>query len=190
MPYIVIKFIYDKKKSDIIQIFPTYIVSLKNYTQVSNDIIVAMKKTIPPEEIKKYIETFNFSVESGISVYDAFENLKEKFNIGKINDFFSSCQYCYINGGNFTKLLDKYAKILNKRNIQIEKEKQENFSSKIVMYIMIAINIYMLFGFSFSTVEYKQIMTQTLVGKVIVNINIISYIIMFIISNKFNKVEE
>lgn len=190
LPYFVIKMLYIQKKQKIIEVFPTYIINLKNYTQVSNDIIIAIRKTVPPQIIEPYIKHFNNLVQGGVSVSDAFDMLSEKIGIKRIKDFFISCEYCYINGGDFNKLLAKYAKVLNKINMQREKENQENFSTKAVMLIIIVINLYMIFGFCFANAEYKTIIINSFVGKALVNMNLISYILIFVFSNKLNELED
>lgn len=190
LPFFIIKILYLQKKQKIMEVFPTYIINLKNYTQTNNDIIVAIKKTIPPSIIEKYIKQFNNMIQNGVSICDAFDIISDKIDIKKIKDFFTSCEYCYIHGGDFNKLLDKYAKILNKINMQKEQEEQNNFSTKIVMVIMIIINLYMIFGFCFSNEEYKSIIVNSFVGRMLVNMNLISYVFIFIFINKLNELED
>lgn len=187
IPYAIIKNIYIRKRQKIIEIFPTYIINLKNYTQTSNDIIIAMKNTVPPDIIEPYIKNFNNLIRNGVSASDAFDRLSNKINIKRIREFFISCGYCYINGGNFNRLLEKYAKALNTVNMQREKENQENFSTKIVMVIIIFINLYMVFGFCFSNEQYKQIIINSFVGRSLINMNLISYVIIFLFSNKLEE---
>lgn len=190
IPYAIIKNIYIRKRQKIIEIFPTYIINLKNYTQTSNDIIIAMKNTVPPDIIEPYIKNFNNLIRNGVSASDAFDRLSNKINIKRIREFFISCGYCYINGGNFNRLLEKYAKALNTVNMQREKENQENFSTKIVMVIIIFINLYMVFGFCFSNEQYKQIIINSFVGRSLINMNLISYVIIFLFSNKLEEMED
>ncbi|MDD3303343.1 MAG: hypothetical protein PHP54_00275 [Clostridia bacterium] len=187
IPYQIIKQRYYKRKEKILAIFPTYIITLKTYIQVTNDIIVAFKNAKVIEPLKKYIDKFNIYVEKGISVYEAFENLKNEIDIRQISGFISSLQVCYINGGNFSILLQRYANLLSKSNLQREKEDQENFSSILVLIVLIIINIVLLFSFVFINVEYKVIITQTFVGKMLLNINIISYLFIYFMIKKISK---
>lgn len=190
IPYLILKYIIRSQKEKILNDFPIYAITLKNYTQVTNDIIIAFKKAKVQEPLSIHIERFNVSIEKGMKIYECFERLKQDINIKKINEFLTAAQYCYINGGDFSNLLDKYSKILTKSNLQKEKEKQKSFASKLVLYMLIAINIYLLFQFGFANEEYKEILTKTFIGETIININIISYFLIFLFTIKLNKMEE
>lgn len=190
IPYIILQYLYNKNRRKILDIFPTYILSLKNYTNTSNDIIVAMKKVEIDPPLMIFIDKFNLLIDKGISVYDCFEKLKLDINIKKISEFITTLQNCYINGGNFSKLLDRYSKIINNINTQKEKESQENFSSILVLIILIVINIFLIITFVYSNTTYKSIVINSFVGKVILNINIISYLLVFYFIKKINKLEE
>lgn len=190
LPYYIIKYFAYYKKSKILKLLPNYIISLKNYTDVNNDIILALKRTNVDEPLNSYIERFNISIEKGINVYDAFETLKQSINIKKINNFISLLQFCHIYGGDFGELLDKFSKIQMKTNIQREKEKQNIFSSKLVLIFLIILNIYIMVGFVLPNNDLYSIITSTFIGRAIININIMSYIIIFVMYIKLNKMGE
>lgn len=190
IPYFILKYKIYSYKQKIINIFPNYAMSLKNYTDVNNDIVEAFKRADTQEPLKSYINKFNISIQKGIRIFDAFETLKADIGIKRINEFITLLQFCQINGGNFTVLLDKFCKIQMKINIQKEKEKQEIFSSKLVLVILIIINIYVLFGFILQSSEYFDILTNTFIGKLILNLNVLSYILIIYIYTKLNKMEE
>lgn len=190
IPYYVIKYISYRKKINILNIFPNYVINLKNYTDVNNDIIDAFRRANVEEPLNSYIHKFNISIQKGVKIYDAFETLKNSINIERINQFITLLQFCYIYGGNFSVLLDKFSKIQMKANIQREEEKQKIFSAKLVLIVLIALNIYILYGFILSNNQYYNIMVNTFVGNMILNINILSYIFIFYMYIKLNKMEE
>lgn len=190
LPSYIIRNLYYKYKEEIISNFPIYCISLKNYTSSSNDIVFAIKKAEARYPLDVYMQKFNISVENGISVYDSFENLKKSINIKTINGFITLLQYANLNGGDFNQILDKYSKILLKINLKREKEKDEIFSSKIILIILFLIDLYILNSFVFSNYEYKKIITSNLIGQLIININIISQIIIIFMISRRNKMEE
>lgn len=190
IPYYIIKYNSYRKKIKILNIFPNYVVNLKNYTDVNNDIVEAFRRTSVEEPLNKYIDKFNVSIQKGVKLYDAFETLKNNINIEKINKFITLLQFCYVYGGNFGTLLDKFSKIQMKANILREKERQKTFSAKLVLMVLILLNIYILFGFVLSNNDYYDILVKTFVGNIILNINIISYIFIFYMYIKLNKMEE
>ncbi|MEG1142052.1 MAG: hypothetical protein RSE41_06365 [Clostridia bacterium] len=180
--------IYSKKKL-LLKIFPNYVISLKNYTETTNNILIAFKNARCEYPLDIYINKFNVSVDKGINIYDSFEELKNNINIKEISEFLTSIQFCYINGGNFTELLDEFSNIQMKVNLQKEKESENIFSSKVVLILLIVINVYILFGFIMSTEEYYSILTKTFIGEMILNVNVLSYIIIFYFYLKLNKLE-
>ncbi len=190
LPYLIIEYIVNNQKNKILRIFPMYAISLKNYTKSTNNIVLAFKKTKTETPLSIYVDKFNLSIEKGISVFESFESLKKNINIEKISEFIIASQYSYINGGDFNKLLDRFSKILVKFNIQKEKENEESFSSKLVLMLLLIINIYILFTFILLNDEYKSIMLNTLFGKIIINIDIISFMLIFLFIRKINKLEE
>lgn len=190
IPYILLKEVVKNNKNKILDVFPTYLISLKNYTKTDNDILNAFKRVDINVPLSTYINRFNVSIESGINVFDSFEKLKIDINISKINDFLTASQYCYLNGGKFSKILDKYSNILNKYNLQKEKEKEESLGPKVVLYVLILMNMYILFGFVLKNIEYRNIILGTLFGKIIININLFSYILIFFFTKKMNNLEE
>lgn len=190
IPYIIISNIYKYEKRKIVKEFPNFLINLKNYTKVDNDIIIALRQVKIKSKLMNYIDEFNVLVKNGINVYEAFEKLKQRINIEKINEFFSALQVCFLNGGNYTNILDRYIDIISKANIQKEKESQENFSSIIVLIILIFINIFMFFSFVVPNNEYFFSLTKTMVGHIILNINILSYLIIYYFVVKINKMEE
>ena len=190
IPYLILQYLYNKSRRKILDVFPTYIISLKNYTNISNDIIIAMKKVESELPLRIFINKFNLLIDKGISVYDSFERLKKDINIKKISEFIMALQNCYINGGNFSKLLDRYSKIINNISLQREKEIQDNFSSILVLIVLIIINIFLIIAFVYSNETYKSIVTNSFIGKTILNINILSYLLVFYFIKKLNKLEE
>jgi Flp pilus assembly protein TadB len=190
IPYLILKELIKNNKNKILNVFPTYLIALKNYTKTDNNILGAFKRVDISFPISIYINRFNISIENGINVFECFEKLKNDININKINDFLTASQYCYLNGGNFSKILEKYCNILTNYNLQKEKEKEESLGSKIVLYILILMNIYILVGFVLTNIEYRNIILGTLFGKIIININLLSYMLIFFFIKKMNNLEE
>ena len=109
------------------------LLQLKNFTKINNDIVYAFNqvKTINP--LQRHINTFVVELNSGIKFEKAVENIKEKFDYKAIKTVFSNIEYCYLYGGDFTKLMDKSYKMISK--IQTEKASriQETKSARIVL---------------------------------------------------------
>ena len=188
LPYISLKILIKYRNKKILQIFPSYLVNLKTYTRIDNNIITAIKKTSVTKPLKDYIEIFNISNQNGISSFESFETLKKNINIEKINNFITLLQYCSINGGDVTKILDKYSKMQMRINLRDEKEKQNIYTSKLSLIILILINIYILFGFILSNSDNYTLITTTFFGQTILNINIISFAVIGYLYYKITEI--
>ena len=188
VPYIILKILIKNRKNKILELFPSYLVNLKTYTRVDNNIINAISKVSVSKPLKRYIEIFNISNKNGVSIFKSFEILKKNINIDKISNFLTLLQHCSISGGDVTKILDKYAKMQMRINLRDEKEKQSIFTSKLSLVILVIINIYILFGFILSNTDNYILITTTLVGQIILNINIISLSIIGYLYYKISEV--
>lgn len=190
IPYFIIEQCYYHHQKMVLFQFPSYLLSLKNYTQVSNQIVMAMQKVNCEMPLRLYIDKFNISVQKGMPVYDAFEILKQEIHIKSIQYFLSALQHCDMKGGDVTYLLDQYITMLNQSMMQQEKERQNNMSSFMILIVLIMIHILIIVSFIYSNSFYQHLITTTLVGKTIMNISIISYGVMFVYMRKLNKREE
>ncbi len=189
IPYNLCIYLVNYKKRAILKSFPTYILGLKNYVDVDNNIIYALSESTPNASFKRYIDRFNISVTKGVNVCTAFEELKNSIKIKQISSFFVLIQNCYINGGSFSTVIDKYSKFQSKINIEKEKENQELLTSKLTLVILIILNILLLFGFILKNTEYRNIILGTVSGQLILSINIITYFIIYLIYLKICKME-
>lgn len=190
LPYIVLKQIIDKEKKKILYMLPAYIVNLKNHIQQDNNIIIAMRNVTCIEPLNKYIQRFNMQIERGINIKTALNGLKSQVGIKKFDDLLIAIETCYFNGGRFENILNKYIAIISKENIQREKIKERAYSSVVILIIIMIINIYLVYTFIFSNDEYANIIRNTLIGNIILNINTLSYILIGFIVSKIYRTGE
>lgn len=190
LPYVFLKYMIDKEKKHILYMLPAYIVNLKNYIQQDNNVIVAMKNVICVEPLQKYIKKFNMHMERGMNIQSALNSLKKQVGINKFGELLMAIETCYFNGGKFDVILNKYIEIISKENIHREKIKEKAHSSVIILLIIMLINIYLLYAFILSNINYADIIRNTLIGRVILNINAISYILIGYIVSKIYRTGE
>ena len=137
-----------------------FLLQLKNYTQLNNDIIYAFKQVRTIEPLQSYVKKFLVEINSGIRFEKAIESLKEKITFEKFKAILTNMQYCYLNGGNFTELMDKSYKMI--ANIQNEKSlrEQETIGARIVLVILIILDLFVYFTFIKNNHENYLIMTK------------------------------
>ncbi len=166
-----------------------FLLQLKNYTKINNDIVFAFKEVKTLEPLQSYINTFLIQINSGIKFEKAIENIKEKIEFETLKSVFTNIEYCYIYGGNFSELMDKsYQKIYK---IQKEKLKRisETKSSRIVLGILIALDLIVYFNYIKNNYDNYIIMSKTIFGNMILYWNFISIWILLLLMNKVKKLD-
>ena len=108
LPSFIINLIKEYNAKKIEKIMLDFLLQLKNYTKINNDIVYAFNqiKTINP--LQKHINTFLLELNSGIKFEKAIENIKEKIEFNSLKTVFSNIEYCYIYGGDFSLLMDNH----------------------------------------------------------------------------------
>ncbi len=190
VPYNICIFLINSRKRNILKTFPTYVLSLKNYTDIDNNIIYALSESVPSKYIKNYINKFNISVSKGVNVYEAFEELKSSIKIKEISRFLTLLQNCYLNGGSFSEVINKYSKLQSKLNLEKEKEDQELLSGKLTLIVLIVLNILLLFGFVLKNTEYRSVLLGSVSGQVVLSLNILTYFFIYVVYLKICKMED
>ncbi len=189
VPTLVLTLIENNNSSKLEKIMLDFLLQLKNYTKINNDIVYALKEVKTMEPLQGYINTFLVQINSGIKFEKAIENIKEKIDFDTLKAVFSNIEYCYLYGGNFSELMDKsYQKIYK---IQKEKAKRnsETKSARIVLAILILLDLIVYFSFIRSNYENYLIMTKSMLGMMILYWNFISIWILVLLMNKVKKLD-
>lgn len=188
-PIIVIKILFNKEKSNIIKSLPMYVINIKNHIADENNIISAIQKTIAQEPLSKYINNFKNNISRGMNAIEAFEILKKEVNIKMFDTFINACEVCYINGGNYKRVLENYINIITKENVHKESSKEKAYADILTLMIMVVLNVLVIVLFVFTNEEYVQIIRNTVIGRLILNFNAISYIIIAYLVSRIYKEE-
>lgn len=189
IPIVILNVIAEIKNKKIEKVMINFLLQLKNYTNINNDIIYAFKEVKTIEPLQSYIKTFLIEVNSGIKFEKAIENLKEKISFVNFKNVFTNIQYCYLYGGDFSELLKKSYNMLS--NIQKEKSKreQETMGARIVLGILIVLDLFVYFTFIKNDYNNYIIMTRGLLGNVILYWNFISIWLLVILMHKVKKLD-
>ena len=177
-PLIISKILIRRNKEKISKQIPFYTINIKNQMKEENDIIQAIKRAKVEEPLAKYIEKFKLNVFSGMNVITAFERLKNDVGVKEFSELVDSFEVCYKNGGDFVKILEKFILMKTKERMQKEETEEKAFSSVITLIVMMLLSVFVIITFVFANEEYANIIRTTVGGKVILNINAISYMVM------------
>lgn len=188
-PILVIKVLLNKEKADIIKQLPMYVVNIKNHISDDNNIIGAIQRTTVEEPLRKYVDIFKVNISRGMNVMEAFDLLKKDVNVKLFTSFINSCEVCYLNGGDFNSVLEHYINMITKENVHKESAKEKAYADILTLIIMIALNVLVVVTFVFTNQEYAQIMRETFFGRLVLNFNALSYILIAYLISKIYREE-
>ena len=189
LPIFLLTEIADYNNSKIEKGMLDFLLQLKNYVQVGNDIIYAFSQVKTVEPLQSHINKFLVEVKSGIKFEKAIENIKEKITFIKLKNLFTNLEHCYLHGGNFKELLDKSYDMISKIQKEKKLRNQETKSARIILGVLIVLDLFVYFNFIKDNHENYIIMTHRLLGTLILYWNFISIWILIILMHKVKKLE-
>ena len=166
-----------------------FVLQLKNYTEINNDIVYAFKQVKTVEPLQGYIDKFLIEINSGIKFEKAIDNIKEKLNFEILKSFFSNLEHCYIYGGSVTKLISKSYDSINKLQKEKATRKQETKSARLVLGILIFLDLFVYFSFIRNNYDNYLIMTTRFLGNVILYWNFISIWLLILLMKNVKKLD-
>lgn len=189
IPVFILSMIGEYKSKKIERVMLNFLLQLKNYTQINNDIVYAFKQVKTIEPLQSYIKKFLVEINSGIKFEKAIENLKDKITFEKLNQVLTNMQYCYLNGGNLTELISRNYKIIAKIQNEKNAREQETMGARIVLVILIILDLFVYFTFIKNDYDNYLIMTKSLIGNLILYWNFISIWLLVLLMNKVKKLD-
>lgn len=187
-PIIISQILIKKNKQKILSNLPMYAVNLKNYITEENNIISAITRSNTEYPLKIFTDKFKNNVLSGMNVIEALDRLNKDVQVKEFSDLIEGIKLCYINGGNFISVLEKYIAIITKEQIYKEEAEEKAYSSMLTLIIMLFLNIAVVL-FMLNNNEYSSIIRTTFTGKLILNFNAISYMGIAALIGKIYKEE-
>ncbi len=189
IPMVILNFMGECKTRKIEKIFLNFLLQLKSYTKINNDILFAMEQVEVMEPLKSHIHIFLIEVNSGIKFEKAIQNLKEKINIDVVRSFFSNIEHCYLYGGNFTELIEKSYVLINEIQTEKNNRMQETRSARFALYTLMFLDIFVYITSIKNNYENYTIMRKTVIGNVILYWNFISLWFLMILASKVKKLD-
>lgn len=175
-PFWIIKYIAGKEQDKLEAGLSDFFIQLKSSLKVNPDIIEALRRiqNIVIEPFSKYTKQLLSEINAGKIPEKALESFAQKINIKKFSLYINNVRYCQIYGGDITNLTEKTQNMLSEAIKQKKKRIKETNSVCSVLYMLIVIDVYMYFCFIASNQYYLEIMTNSFLGKCILNINFLS----------------
>lgn len=189
LPIFILNLIAEKNNSKIEKGMLDFILQLKNYTRINNDIVYAFKQVKTIEPLQGYINTFLVEINSGIKFEKAIENIKEKINFDKLKMVFTNIEHCHLHGGDYKELMDKSYQMISRVQKEKNSRKQETKSARLVLGILILLDLIVYFSFIKNNYENYLIMSNRFFGNIILYWNFISIWLLLVLMNKVKKLD-
>lgn len=187
-PVIISQILIKNNKRKVLASLPMYAVNLKNYITEDNNIVSAIMKSSAEPPLIVFISKFKNNILRGMNVLQALEILDKDVGVEKFSELIEVIKLCYISGGNFVSVLEKYIAIITKEATYKEQTEEKAFSSIITLLVMIVLNVIVIV-FILKNNGYGNIIRNTFVGKTILNFNAISYMVIAGLVGKIYKEE-
>lgn len=188
-PLILSKILIFKNKQRISKQLPFYVVNIKNQMKDENNIIQAIKRAKVEAPLSKYINEFTATVFNGGNVFSAFEKLKKDVNVKDFTELINSFEVCYKNGGDFLKILEKYILMKTKERLYKQEMEEKSFASIVTLLAMNIMNIVVIITFVLANNEYASFIRGSVIGRVILNFNVITYMLSLVTIFRIYKEE-
>lgn len=174
--FVVIQYLADKKQSKLEEVMNDFFIQFRGEIKVNNDIIGAFKKIqntcLPP--FNEYIGKMMTEISAGGIPEEALKEFADKVDIGKFSLFINNLKYCNTYGGNIENLTIQTQKMIEDLLKQKKKRIKETKSICIALYGLIGLDFLIYFNFISNNTSYINLMRDSFVGNLIININFIS----------------
>lgn len=189
--FVLIKIFAEKEQEKLESGLGDFFIQLKTALNTNPDIIEALRKIqnsiLMP--FSRYTKQMLNEINMGKLPESALEDFAQKIDIKKFSFYINNVRYCHIYGGNITLLTEKTQEVIADALKQKKKRNKETKSACIVLYALIVIDCYIYFSFIGSNPYYLNIMTNTFIGQVIVNVNFICIWGMIWLSKAIKKLD-
>jgi Flp pilus assembly protein TadB len=189
IPVVILQLLAKRRESAIENSILDLVLQLRNLTRINNDIVYALGqvKTISP--LQDYIDEFLSELHNGIKFEFAVEKLKLKLSFKVLRDLFDNISHCYIFGGDYQELMRKSYVMISKVQKEKKDRKNETRSARIVLGILIFLDLFVYFTYIKNNYENYVLMSNQLLGQIIIYWNFISIWFLFILMRKVQRLD-
>ncbi len=189
LPLFILSEIASYNEQKIEKVLLNFLIQLKNYTKINNDIIYAFQEVRVINPLQSYVDKFLIEISRGVKFEVAIEHFKEKIRIKSFCEMLNHVQHCYLYGGNFSELIDKSYETIAEMQKEKDARKQETLGARIVLLILIALDLLVYFIFINGNVDNYRIMKNTFFGNAILYWNFISMWLLVLLSNNVKQLD-
>jgi len=189
--FAVVNFWGERKKAQLEAGLNDFLIQLKSALRVNNDIIEALRRiqNSAMEPFQSYLKQMLNEINSGKLPEQALRDFAMRVGIEKFSLYIEHLRFCHVYGGDVLQLTERTQEMIAAALKEKKKRNRETNDVCNVLYILIAIDLFMYKSFLMGNRYYFEIMTGSLVGMVLVNLNFISIWLMLLLSKFIRKLD-
>lgn len=139
--------------------------------------------------ICKEIKEMNSKIKLNVNIETIIESFSKKYEVESINTFYQTFMIAKRTGGNMKEIIRNVTdSITLKERIKEEIEVSMN-SQRLEQKVMMVIPIFLMIYVSFASPGFLDVMYQTMIGKIIMTICLIGYLVSYLWGEKITNIE-
>lgn len=189
--FALISYFANKKQDKLEKIMNDFFIQLKGAIKVNPDITEAFRRIQDSclEPFKEYIADFLNEVNAGEVPEKALYKFAKKVDIKRFTLYINNLRHCSIYGGDIETLTFETQKLISEILVQKKKRRKETQSICMALYMLISIDLIIYFNFALGNVEYLNLMKNSSVGNIIVNLNFLSIWLVIWLASLVKKLD-
>jgi len=189
--FAVVSFLAERKKVMIETGLNDFLIQLKSALRVNNDIIEALRRVQNNvmEPFQGYLKQMLSEINSGKLPEQALRDFAVRVGIEKFSLYMEHLRFCHVYGGDVLQLTERTQEMIAAAIKEKKKRNRETNDVCNVLYILIAIDLFMYKSFLMGNDYYFHVMTRNFLGMCLVNINFISIWGMLLLSKFIRKLD-
>lgn len=189
--FAVVNFLGERKKAMMEVGLNDFLIQLKSALKVNSDIIEALRRiqNNAMEPFQGYLKQMLNEINSGKLPEQALRDFASRVGIEKFSLYIEHLRFCHIYGGDVLQLTERTQEMIAAAMKEKKRRNRETNDVCNVLYILIAIDLFMYKSFLMGNEYYFQIMTRSFVGMFLVNMNFISIWLMLLLSKFIRKLD-
>ena len=189
--FAIVSFLSERKKALLESGLNDFLIQLKSALRVNNDVIEALRRiqNSAMEPFQSYLKQMLNEINSGKLPEQALRDFALKVGIEKFSLYIEHLRFCHVYGGDVLQLTEKTQEMIAAALKEKKKRNRETNDVCNVLYILIAIDLFMYKSFLMGNAYYFEIMTRSFVGMILVNMNFISIWLMLLLSKFIRKLD-
>jgi len=189
--FALVTFAAERKVSQMEAGLNDFLIQFKAALRVNNEITEAFRRIQNgvTEPFQSYLKKMLNEINSGKLPEQALRDFADRVGIEKFRLYVEHLRFCQVYGGDVLELTERTQEMISAAIREKKKRNRETNDVCKVLYLLIAIDLFMFKSFVMGNEYYFHIMTRNWFGMGLVNLNFISIWLMVLLSKFIRKLD-